>query len=140
MLQGARTCVRNIQMYSSIQPHQSERVEIVGERTFACVEIRTMIGPMAHTALSPLLTLAILASAAAQTAPNAAEEYHRLAELRAARTAQFDGDDRTGDVEQYFLNGVRTARADEYSHIRWVLGRPIGPSETLMVRYRAVVL
>jgi len=34
----------------------------------------------------------------------------------------------------------RTARADEYSHIRWVLGRPIGPSETLMVRYRAVVL
>jgi hypothetical protein len=47
-------------------------VEIVGERTFACVEIRTMIGLMAHTALSPLLTLAILASAAAQTAPNAA--------------------------------------------------------------------
>ncbi len=72
MLQGARTCVRNIQMYSSIQLHQSERVEIVGERTFACVEIRTMIGLMAHTALSPLLTLAILASAAAQTAPNAA--------------------------------------------------------------------
>jgi uncharacterized repeat protein (TIGR01451 family) len=34
----------------------------------------------------------------------------------------------------------RAARADEYSHIRWVLGRPIGPSETLMVRYRAVVL
>lgn len=34
----------------------------------------------------------------------------------------------------------RTARADEYSHIRWVLGRPMGPSETLMVRYRAVVL
>ena len=122
MLQGARTCVRNIQMYSSIQPHQSERVEIVGERTFARVEIRTMIGPMAHTALSPLLTLAILASAAAQTAPNAAEEYHRLAELRAARTAQFDGDDRTGDVEQYFLTGVRTARADE-----WLAAmRPLG--------------
>jgi uncharacterized repeat protein (TIGR01451 family) len=36
--------------------------------------------------------------------------------------------------------GKRAARADEYSHIRWVLGRPIGPSETLMVRYRAVVL
>jgi len=34
----------------------------------------------------------------------------------------------------------RTARADEYSAIRWVFGRPIGPSETLMVRYRAVVL
>lgn len=122
MLQGARTCVRNIQMYSSIQLHQSERVEIVGERTFACVEIRTMIGLMAHTALSPLLTLAILASAAAQTAPNAAEEYHRLAELRAARTAQFDGDDRTGDVEQYFLTGMRTARADE-----WLAAmRPLG--------------
>lgn len=122
MLQGARTCVRNIQMYSSIQLHQSERVEIVGERTFACVEIRTMIGLMAHTALSPLLTLAILASAAAQTAPNAAEEYHRLAELRAARTAQLDGDDRTGDVEQYFLTGIRTARADE-----WLAAmRPLG--------------
>jgi uncharacterized repeat protein (TIGR01451 family) len=36
--------------------------------------------------------------------------------------------------------GKRTARADEYSAIRWVLGRPIGPSETLMVRYRAIVL
>jgi uncharacterized repeat protein (TIGR01451 family) len=36
--------------------------------------------------------------------------------------------------------GKRAARADEYSHIRWVLGRPIGPSETLIVRYRAVVL
>ena len=34
----------------------------------------------------------------------------------------------------------RAARADEYLAIRWVLGRPIGPSETLMVRYRAVVL
>ncbi len=34
----------------------------------------------------------------------------------------------------------RAARADEYSHIRWVLGRPMGPSESLMVRYRAVVL
>ena len=122
MLQGARTCVRNIQMYSSIQLHQSERVEIVGERTFACVEKHIMIGLMAHTALSPLLTLAILASAAAQTAPNAAEEYHRLAELRAARTAQFDGDDRTGDVEQYFLTGIRTARADE-----WLAAmRPLG--------------
>lgn len=122
MLQGARTCVRNIQMYSSIQLHQSERVEIVGERPFACVEKHIMIGLMAHTALSPLLTLAILTSAAAQTAPNAAEEYHRLAELRAARTAQFDGDDRTGDVEQYFLTGIRTARADE-----WLAAmRPLG--------------
>lgn len=36
--------------------------------------------------------------------------------------------------------GKRAARADEYLAIRWVLGRPIGPSETLMVRYRAVVL
>jgi hypothetical protein len=35
---------------------------------------------------------------------------------------------------------TRTARADEYSYIRWVLGRPIGPNESLMVRYRAVVL
>jgi len=34
----------------------------------------------------------------------------------------------------------RAARADEYSHIRWVLERPMGPSETLMVRYRATVL
>lgn len=34
----------------------------------------------------------------------------------------------------------RTARADEYSHIRWVLGRAMGPSEQLIVRYRAVVL
>jgi uncharacterized repeat protein (TIGR01451 family) len=34
----------------------------------------------------------------------------------------------------------RPARADEYSHIRWVLGRPMGPSESLIVRYRAVVL
>jgi len=34
----------------------------------------------------------------------------------------------------------RPARADEYSAIRWVLPRPIGPSESLMVRYRATVL
>lgn len=34
----------------------------------------------------------------------------------------------------------RAARADEYSHIRWVLPRPIGPSESLIVRYRATVL
>ena len=34
----------------------------------------------------------------------------------------------------------RTARADEYLAIRWVLGRAMGPSETLMVRYRAIVL
>jgi uncharacterized repeat protein (TIGR01451 family) len=34
----------------------------------------------------------------------------------------------------------RPARADEYSHIRWVLPRPIGPSESLIVRYRATVL
>jgi uncharacterized repeat protein (TIGR01451 family) len=34
----------------------------------------------------------------------------------------------------------RPARAEEYSHIRWVLPRPIGPSESLIVRYRATVL
>ena len=34
----------------------------------------------------------------------------------------------------------RAARADEYSAIRWVLPRPIGPSESLIVRYRATVL
>jgi uncharacterized repeat protein (TIGR01451 family) len=34
----------------------------------------------------------------------------------------------------------RTARADEYSAIRWALPRPMGPSESLVVRYRAVVL
>ena len=34
----------------------------------------------------------------------------------------------------------RPARAEEYRHIRWVLGRPMGPSETLIVRYRAKVL
>ncbi|HUQ53787.1 MAG TPA: hypothetical protein VM692_16275, partial [Gammaproteobacteria bacterium] len=34
----------------------------------------------------------------------------------------------------------RPARADEYSHIRWVLPRPMGPSEQLIVRYRATVL
>lgn len=34
----------------------------------------------------------------------------------------------------------RPARAEEYSHIRWVLPRAIGPSESLMVRYRAAVL
>jgi uncharacterized repeat protein (TIGR01451 family) len=34
----------------------------------------------------------------------------------------------------------RAARADEYSAIRWVLPRPMGPSESLMVRYRATVL
>jgi len=34
----------------------------------------------------------------------------------------------------------RTARADEYSAIRWVLPRPMGPSESMMVRYRATVL
>ena len=34
----------------------------------------------------------------------------------------------------------RPARAEEYSAIRWVLPRPIGPSESLMVRYRATVL
>lgn len=34
----------------------------------------------------------------------------------------------------------RAARAEEYSHIRWVLPRPMGPSETLVVRYRATVL
>jgi uncharacterized repeat protein (TIGR01451 family) len=34
----------------------------------------------------------------------------------------------------------RPARAEEYSHIRWVLPRPIGPSESLIVRYRAAVL
>jgi uncharacterized repeat protein (TIGR01451 family) len=34
----------------------------------------------------------------------------------------------------------RAARADEYSHIRWTLDHAMGPSETLMVRYRATVL
>lgn len=34
----------------------------------------------------------------------------------------------------------RTARAEEYSAIRWVLPRPMGPSESLIVRYRATVL
>lgn len=39
------------------------------------------------------------------------------------------------------VNGSkRPARADEYSHIRWVLPRPMGPSESLVVRYRATVL
>jgi uncharacterized repeat protein (TIGR01451 family) len=33
----------------------------------------------------------------------------------------------------------RSARADEYTHVRWVLGQAIGPSETLVVRYRARV-
>lgn len=35
---------------------------------------------------------------------------------------------------------TRPARADEYSHIRFVLPRPMGPSESLMVRYRATVI
>jgi uncharacterized repeat protein (TIGR01451 family) len=34
----------------------------------------------------------------------------------------------------------RAAHADEYTHVRWVLGHAIGPSETLVVRYRAKVL
>jgi uncharacterized repeat protein (TIGR01451 family) len=34
----------------------------------------------------------------------------------------------------------RPARAEEYSHIRWVLGRAMGPNDTLIVRYRAKVL
>lgn len=34
----------------------------------------------------------------------------------------------------------RPARADEYSAIRWVLPRPMGPRESLTVRYRATVL
>ena len=34
----------------------------------------------------------------------------------------------------------RPARADEYSAIRWVLPRPMGPSESMTVRYRATVL
>jgi uncharacterized repeat protein (TIGR01451 family) len=34
----------------------------------------------------------------------------------------------------------RPARPDEYSHIRFVLGQPIGPNATLIVRYRAKVL
>jgi len=34
----------------------------------------------------------------------------------------------------------RKARADEYSAIRWVLPRAMGPSESLIVRYRATVL
>jgi uncharacterized repeat protein (TIGR01451 family) len=34
----------------------------------------------------------------------------------------------------------RPARADEYAAIRWVLPRPMGPSESLIVRYRATVL
>jgi uncharacterized repeat protein (TIGR01451 family) len=39
------------------------------------------------------------------------------------------------------LDGTkRPARADEYSHIRFAVPQPIGPSESLMVRYRATVL
>jgi uncharacterized repeat protein (TIGR01451 family) len=34
----------------------------------------------------------------------------------------------------------RPARADEYSHIRWVLPHAMGPSESWIVRYRATVL
>jgi uncharacterized repeat protein (TIGR01451 family) len=34
----------------------------------------------------------------------------------------------------------RPARADEYSAIRWVLPRPMGPNESWRVRYRAAVL
>jgi len=34
----------------------------------------------------------------------------------------------------------RRARADEYLAIRWVLPRPMGPRESLTVRYRATVL
>ena len=34
----------------------------------------------------------------------------------------------------------RRARADEYAYIRWVLPQPMGPSESLIVRYRALVL
>jgi uncharacterized repeat protein (TIGR01451 family) len=34
----------------------------------------------------------------------------------------------------------RPARADEYSAIRWVLPRAMGPNESLIVRYRATVL
>jgi uncharacterized repeat protein (TIGR01451 family) len=34
----------------------------------------------------------------------------------------------------------RAARADEYLAIRWVLARPMGPSESLIVRYRATVI
>ena len=34
----------------------------------------------------------------------------------------------------------RPARADEYSAIRWVLPRAIGPNEQWLVRYRAAVL
>jgi uncharacterized repeat protein (TIGR01451 family) len=34
----------------------------------------------------------------------------------------------------------RQARADEYQAIRFALPRPIGPSESLVVRYRATVL
>jgi uncharacterized repeat protein (TIGR01451 family) len=34
----------------------------------------------------------------------------------------------------------RRARADEYSHIRWVLPHAIGARESLIVRYRATVL
>jgi len=34
----------------------------------------------------------------------------------------------------------RQARAEEYSAIRWALPRPMGPSESLIVRYRAAVL
>jgi uncharacterized repeat protein (TIGR01451 family) len=34
----------------------------------------------------------------------------------------------------------RPARAEDYSHIRWVLPRAMGPQESLMVRYRATVL
>jgi hypothetical protein len=34
----------------------------------------------------------------------------------------------------------RPARAEEYSHIRWVLPNAIGPNESWIVRYRATVL
>jgi uncharacterized repeat protein (TIGR01451 family) len=34
----------------------------------------------------------------------------------------------------------RPARAEEYSAIRWVLPRPMGPNESWLVRYRAAVL
>jgi uncharacterized repeat protein (TIGR01451 family) len=34
----------------------------------------------------------------------------------------------------------RPARAEEYLAIRWVLPHPMGPSESLIVRYRAMVL
>jgi uncharacterized repeat protein (TIGR01451 family) len=34
----------------------------------------------------------------------------------------------------------RPAQAEDYTHVRWVLERAIGPSETLVVRYRAKVI